>query len=117
MAFPPKSPIEQVFLGFDLRAIVKGDDKIDIASLCVRGVPAAIASSSLTLDGQLTIVTQDIVDANEGDIDESYIGKAAIQKVSDGIIGAYYSISITGKTEKGLVFQEESSIWIVRKGC
>lgn len=115
--FSPKSPVEVVWLGFDLRAVIKGNDKINLASICVTATPTSVIPSTLTLDGDPQIVDSGIVATNPLELNASYIGKAIVQKVTGGVVGAYYNLSVTGRTDKGQVIQEISTIHIVWRGC
>lgn len=98
--FTPKSPSEIVDIGFQLSAIIPNGVTITDAAICVTAIPSAVLPETLTLVGLPTIE-----------------GSSVLQRISGGIIGAYYSLTLTVTLSNGEIMQEQSSISIVNKGC
>lgn len=98
--FTPKSPSEIVDIGFQLSAIIPSGVTITDAAICVTAIPSTVLPETLDLIGLPTIE-----------------GNSVLQRISGGIIGAYYSLTLTVTLSNGEIMQEQSSISIVNKGC
>lgn len=98
--FTPKSPSEIVDIGFQLSAIISSGVTITDAAICVTAIPSTALPETLDLIGLPTIE-----------------GNSVLQRISGGIIGAYYSLTLTVTLSNGEIMQEQSSISIVNKGC
>lgn len=100
MAFSPKSPTEVVDIGFDMSRVVLGSATITNATIAVTKETGAALPNTLVLVGSPSIESKNV-----------------IQRISQGVIGNTYILTVTVTTSNGQVLTESSCIAVIEKGC
>lgn len=100
MAFSPKSQTEVVDIGFDMSKVVLGSSTITNATIAVTKETGLALPNTLVLIGSPSIESKNV-----------------IQRISQGVIGNTYILTLTATLSNGEVLTESSCISVIEKGC
>lgn len=100
MAFTAKSPAEILDIGFDLRRIIATGLTISSATITITVEFGSALPSTLVKIGNAAID-----------------GTNVLQRISQGVIGTTYILTVTATLSNGEVLTESSCISVIEKGC
>ena len=98
--FTAKSPAEIIDIGFDLTNLIAALNTISTATIAVTIETGTAAANTLVLVGSPTIV-----------------GKTVLQRISQGVAGNTYLLTLTATESNGEIYSEANCITVENKKC